>query len=94
MNSDSTPQTGNKTRKLIRIGVTFLVISIVLHFVAEPLATEITNRSEHGYVSMLDEERMSSLQFASDKLSWLGLGLILVGSAGWMNRPEDVQEPG
>jgi hypothetical protein len=35
---------------------------------------------------------MDRIQNVGDKMSWLGLGLILVGAVAWVNRRQDEQE--
>jgi hypothetical protein len=86
MNSESAAHMSKKIRTLVGFGAAILLAGIALHWAAEPLGKEVISRSEHGVVSMIDENRVNSIQFVGDKISWLGLGLIVTGALGWVNR--------
>ncbi len=77
-----------KIKTLLRLGILLLVIGFALQWAAEPLATVVLRRDENGYASTVDQGRMNGVQFASEKLAWLGLGLIIVASVGWVNQPD------
>ena len=70
-------------------GAVSLVVGIVIFWVAEPLSRVYLTRDGNGSSSMIDEDRMERIQFIGDRLSWLGLGLIVVGSAAWVSRREN-----
>jgi hypothetical protein len=91
MRSDTTARRSKKIQFLIGTGGALLLAGFVLHWAAKPLAREYISRNEHGSVSTINESRKDSIQHVGDRISWLGLALIVVGSFGWVNQPEDEQ---
>lgn len=77
-----------KIRTLTISGIALLLVGISLAWAAEPLSTEIFNRSESGYLTRVDEGRMRRIEFVGDKVSLLGIAVFVVGAAGWMTRKD------
>ena len=92
MNSAPTTHQSKKIRTLLRTGAALLVAGILLSWAAEPLSRVYLSRDAHGSFSTVDENRRDGIQNIADKLSWLGVGLLVVSAIGWVNRPEDQQE--
>lgn len=80
-------------RKLFWGGFALLIAGIVLHGAAEPFSRKLISRSANGSSWTVDEDRMRIFIHAGDTLSWLGVGLILVGANAWVKRNDVNLEP-
>ena len=93
MTTDTPIRHLQKIRTLVRSGIALLVAGFVLYWVAKPMAKVYLNPDASGSVSTIDGDRRGRIQFVADKLSWLGLGLVVVGAMAWANRSENQEHP-
>lgn len=77
-----------KIRTLTIYGAGLLIAGTALVWSAEPLSGKKFNVSENGYLSKVDEDWKQRIDFVGDKVSLLGIALLVVGSAGWMIQRE------
>ena len=66
------------------VGVLFAVLGIALFCGSESLAWERVASN----VSEFDTRKMERIQFVGDRLSWLGIGLIVVGAFGAVSQSQ------
>ena len=88
MNSDTTTHRAKKVRILIGAGAALLLVGLILHWNAEPLA----RKSLAPNMSTLDETHKETVHRVGDNIFWMGLALFAIGSFAWVNHTEEKQE--
>jgi len=78
-----------RIRILAWTGVALLLGGIALYWAATPMSRVYLSRDMHGSYSQIDGDRQDLIKFLGDRLSWVGLGLILTSSIAWVNNSKD-----
>lgn len=78
-----------KSRTLLFIGLGLLITGSTVHWTASDFARTCIQRDASGSVWTTDAHKKESISLIGDRISLLGVGLMVVGAFGWMNAAKE-----
>ena len=81
-----------KPRILLFAGLGLLLVGSTLHWTADNFARNYIQRDAHTSAWTTDTNKKEKIAFIGDRLSLLGVGLLVVSAFGWMHSRKESEK--